>query len=61
MGLGYVNYILQPYFKYRKHEKELVKMCGIIMYYTPDFVSEIKMDTIGLPEELMMSSMSGIL
>jgi hypothetical protein len=31
------------------------------MLYVLDFVSGIKMDTIGLPEELMMSSMSGIL
>jgi hypothetical protein len=43
------------------YQKELVKMSGIIMFYAPDFVSGIKMDTIGLQEELTMSSMSGIL
>jgi hypothetical protein len=43
------------------YQKELVKMCGINMFYATDFVSGIKMDTIGLPEELTMSSMSGIL
>lgn len=62
LRLGCVNYIFAVLcFKYRKHQKVVVKMSGIIMLSALDFVSGIKMDTIGLPEELTMSSMSGIL